>query len=142
MPVISFLENPLPEQIDQIILLYQAENWWEPIEDEAGFIRRLIAGSHCFAIATLDNEIVGMGRAISDGVSDAYIQDITVKSSQRGKDLGSGIIRKIVDRLNDDGIHWIGLISEKDSHLFYEKLGFQEMAGAIPMLKKDFPAVK
>ena len=41
-----------------------------------------------------------------------------------------------MDRLEADGIGWIGLIAERKTHPFYQPLGFAPMADALPMLKK------
>lgn len=133
----SFLTSPTPKQIQNIISLYKAENWWEKVTDEEKAIRGIISGSHCFAVAVRNDEIIGMGRSISDGVSDAYIQDVTVKQSERGKQIGSKIINLIVERLHKDGIFWIGLIAEKNSCAFYEKIGFFQMPCSAPMLRKN-----
>ncbi len=75
-----------------------------------------------------------MGRAISDGASDAYIQDVMVDKSFQGRKIGSSIIRKLVEQLQTDGLKWIGLIAENDSQRFYENLGFKQMKNATPML--------
>ena len=99
-------------------------------------VARIVAGSHFFMIATAGDKIIGMGRAISDGVSDAYIQDVVVEQAFRGNRIGSALVGRLVDALKRDGIEWIGLIAEKGSRKFYDSLGFGPMAGAVPMLKK------
>ena len=100
-------------------------------------LKGIIAGSHLFMVACKGDEIVGMGRALSDRSSDAYIQDVTVKSEYRSQGIGTTIIRELVRRLRSDGIEWIGLIAERGSHGFYARLGFKEMPNALPMLKLD-----
>ena len=85
----------------------------------------------------MGDEIIGVGRAISDGASDSYLQDITVKKSYRGKGIGSRIIDLLVEHLNRDGLKWIGLIAERGSHGFYDRLGFNKMPNSIPMLKSE-----
>lgn len=130
-----FLDTPTNDQIRQIIELYQYEGWWTS-DDDPELIKQIIKGSHCFVIATIDTEIVGMGRCISDKCCDAYIQDVAVKAAYRGKGIGKGIIQKLTQRLIADGIDWIGLIAEKNSNGFYERFGFQRMGSSIPMLKR------
>jgi ribosomal protein S18 acetylase RimI-like enzyme len=128
---------PTPEQLAQIIGLYQEARWWSAAEDNADLVRRIIAGSHCFLLATDDRDLIGMGRAISDRASDAYIQDVTVRKDYRGQGIGSKIVAELVGRLNADGLHWIGLIAEKGSHGFYTPLGFAPMPEALPMLYQN-----
>lgn len=131
----TFLSNPTSEQLGQIILLYQGQDWLTQEEaDNPELVVQLIAGSHCFIVATDDDEIIGMGRGISDGVSDAYIQDVTVREAYRGQGIGTGIVSAVLDRLRADNMKWIGLIAERSSDEFYKGLGFKEMPNATPMI--------
>lgn len=138
MVYFSFLTHPSQDQIAEITDLYQSEKWWEGDVDNADMVKKIISGSHCFAIATAEDRIIGMGRAISDGVSDSYIQDVTVQQSFRGQKIGTRIISMLIEKLNKDGIQWIGLIAEKNASPFYEPLGFKIMPNATPMLRKTY----
>lgn len=135
-----FLQSPSPREITQIVNLYKETGWWGAGDDEEpDMVRGIVSGSHCFLAVFLDGDLIGMGRAISDRTSDAYIQDVVVKASFRGGGIGSGIVRRIVDRLHGDGLFWIGLIAEGGSHPFYKQLGFSMMEHALPMLSKGRP---
>ncbi len=136
----QFLLEPSEGQIRQIVGLYRAEGWWSACDEEREkLIPRLIVGSHCFVIATDSGTIVGMGRAISDGVSDAYIQDLTVRHDCRNRGIGKMILTLLLERLHADGIAWIGLISEPGSKKLYLHAGFREMSEATPMLMIEEP---
>jgi len=129
------IEAPTIEQSALIAGLYQAQGWRQACdEDSPQWVGNLIAGSHCFVVAVDGEEIVGMGRAISDRVSDAYIQDLTVRSNRRNQGIGSRILRTILERLQADGLRWIGLIAEPGSSNLYRHAGFGEMPAAVPML--------
>jgi ribosomal protein S18 acetylase RimI-like enzyme len=135
MVTYRFLKVPAQEQIRQIIELYRAQGWLLPGDDRRDqLIPRLITGSHCFAIATDGERIVGMGRAISDGISDAYIQDLTVHVNYRNRGIGEKILMLILERLHGDGILWIGLIAVMESCNLYRRAGFKEMSMSVPML--------
>ena len=140
MTVYTFATRPQddlpPGYAGQIVALYRAAGWWDEAGDEARLVDAIIGGSHCFLAALEDGAIVGMGRAISDGASDAYIQDVTVRPDRRGLGIGGRIVRRLVRRLSDDGIGWIGLIAENDSLEFYRQLGFSVMERSVPMLKR------
>ncbi len=120
----------------QIVALYRAAGWWDEAGDDDRLVDAIIGGSHCFLAAVEGECVVGMGRAISDGASDAYIQDVTVRPDRRGQGIGGQIVRRLVRRLADDGIGWIGLIAENDSLGFYRRLGFAVMERSVPMLRK------
>ena len=138
MPTVRFITAPGISESRQIVALYRAEGWWYPDAAPATDMTRLCAivtGSHCFAVAEDRARIIGMGRAISDRVSDAYIQDVTVAAGHRGKGVGSAILTALVRRLEADGLGWIGLIAERNSQAFYTRLGFSPMTDATPLLK-------
>lgn len=134
---IAFITRPTREELQAIIGLYRQAGWW-PSEEAEDYdqLERLVRQSHCFVAAIAGGRIIGMGRAISDGVSDAYVQDVTVDPAWRDAGVGTLIVRHILDRLRADGIGWIGLIAERGSASFYTSLGFAEMANAAPMLLK------
>ena len=136
MPLFEFISHPSKPQIRDIIRLYEKEGWWKDGADNPETVRKIVAGSHCFVVVTENKAVVGMGRAISDQASDAYIQDVTVLPEFRGNGIGTRIIRMIVERLHTDGIGWIGLIAEKNASPFYEPLGFSVMPNAAPMLRQ------
>jgi ribosomal protein S18 acetylase RimI-like enzyme len=120
---------------DEIVLLYKAGGWWKDSYDKTG-IPELISRSFAFAIA-IDRDTgksIGMGRVLSDGVSDAYIQDLVVLPTYRGQSIGKKIVQKLIDFCLSKGITWIGLIAEPGSSKFYTTLGFKTMDQYIPML--------
>jgi aralkylamine N-acetyltransferase len=134
------LQEPTSSQIRQIEGLYRAQMWWQADDENSPqLIPRLIAGSHCFVAVFEGEDIVGMGRAISDGVSDAYIQDLTVRSDRRNQGIGRKILQTLLERLHADGLHWIGLIAEPGSCSLYRREGFREMPDALPMLMNQKP---
>lgn len=120
----------------RILELYRLAGWWEMDENPEYLktVEGIISNSFCFVIAVLNHEIIGMGRAICDGFSDAYIQDVTVESSYRGRGIGKGIIRCLIEFLTTNKIQWIGLISEPGYERFYQSLGFDVMPGYTPFL--------
>jgi len=141
MPAFFFLTRPTDDQLDDIFALYRLAGWWQSsgtsTRDRAQ-VRGIVGGSHCFLIATeapeRERPVIGMGRSISDGVSDAYIQDVVVTPAYRGRGIATEIIERIVQRLRGDGIEWIGLVAERNTQKLYQPLGFSPMADSVPML--------
>lgn len=124
-------------KIDEVVALYRDAGWWYDRYVAADFIPGMIRNSCCFAGAFDNDRLIGMGRAISDGVSDAYIQDITVLNTYRGRGIGKLIVNFIIDDLKQKKIDWIGLIACPYTEKFYAELGFKPMTNHIPMLLDD-----
>ena len=121
--------------IEQIVELYRSIGWWKDFMDKSR-IPDLIRGSYLFALAidTSSGKPIGMGRAISDGIADAYIQDLVVLPEWRKKNAGGMIVSALIEQCVSNGISWIGLIAQPGTEAFYRSLGFDPMAGHVPML--------
>jgi GNAT superfamily N-acetyltransferase len=122
--------------IDEIVELYKVGGWWQEHYDPSG-IPGLIKGSFVFAVAVdrRSNSAVGMARAVSDGVSDAYIQDVVVLKTWRRKGIGIKLVEYVLNHCLRNGLHWIGLIAEPGTRSFYKPMGFKELPG-VPMVFK------
>ena len=117
-----------------VAALYRAGGWWKEEWDPAD-LTSLMRSSFAFAIAhtTHSRQAVGMGRVISDGVSDAYIQDLVVIPGWRGKGVGKQILSSLIAYCHVHRITWIGLIAEPGTMEFYTSMGFSPLKGYIPM---------
>ncbi len=125
-----------PETPDEaVIALYTDAQWWEE-GYTSGFIAPMIAGSFAVIGAYDGDRLVGMGRAIADKASDAYIQDIVVLSEYRKRGIGAAIVRELIARLKAAGVDWIGLIAAPGATHFYEELGFEVLKDHTPMRLK------
>ena len=120
--------------IDEIVDLYKSADWWKEKYDKSK-LPQLIKGSFVFAIAIdkRTNKAIGMGRVLSDGISDGYIQDVVILPNYRKKGIGRDIINKLIEFCQSKGVEWIGLISEPGQSEFYLPLGFKEMKNYTPM---------
>ncbi len=118
----------------EIANLYRAGGWWKEEYDQRE-LPRLIRGSFLFAVAVdrKTGHAVGMGRVISDGVSDGYIQDLVVLPEYRKTGIGAQIVSILVKKCVERGISWIGLIAEPDTEKFYLPFGFHPMEGHVPL---------
>jgi len=120
---------------EELIDLYKEGEWWKESPSERSNLPILVKNSFCFMVArTNEGKIIGMGRVISDGVSDGYIQDVIVSKSYRNKGIGKQLVIKLRDYCLNKGLTWIGLIAEPGTTDFYIKLGFREMIGYKPLI--------
>ncbi len=111
------------------LALYRAAGWFGP-SDPAPELDAMIANS--FAVsAAFDpaGRLVGMARALSDGVSDAYILDVVVDPAHRSQGVGREIVRRLADHLASFGIDWIVCIGVPGTEAFYRAAGAAPMDG-------------
>ncbi len=121
--------------IEEIVELYKSAGWWQESPESRNIIPAMIRGSYCFMVArTLEGRIIGMARVISDGCSDAYIQDVAVLENYRRHGVGRELVRRLTQFCVNQKIGWIGLVAEPGTQGMYEDLGFGPLAGYQPML--------
>jgi GNAT superfamily N-acetyltransferase len=122
---------------EEIADLYRAGGWWKE-EYKPEDLRPLIRGSFAFVVAsdTKTGRAIGMGRVISDGVSDGYIQDLVVLPGYRKSGVGRKIVASLVERCLQSGVTWIALIAEPGTEQFYQPLGFRPMEGHVPLIHR------
>ena len=118
-----------------IIALHKAGGWWEESAENRAVVPVIVRKSFAFAVAkTARGKIVGMGRVISDGCSDGYIQDVAVLDDWRGQGIGQSIIKSLTDHCTRKGLSWIGLVAKPGTSGFYRKIGFKSQKGFNLML--------
>jgi len=119
---------------DDLVKLYKAGGWWKNSYDKSK-LKDLIKGSFIFAIVIDNNtkQTIGMGRIISDGVADAYIQDLLVLPDYRKQGIGKKLVDKLINYCKSKGLKWIALIAEPDQDGFYSSIGFKQMDKYVPM---------
>jgi ribosomal protein S18 acetylase RimI-like enzyme len=81
----------------------------------------------CFVYAS--DRLVGVGRALADGLDCSYIADVAVHPEHQGNGLGSAVIRELVAL--STGHKKIILYANPGTEGFYAKLGFDRMNTAM-----------
>jgi ribosomal protein S18 acetylase RimI-like enzyme len=84
------------------------------------------------------DQLVGFGRVVSDGVLYAMIYDLIVLPEYQGKGIGKAILEKLLNRCKMQGIPKVQLFSAKGKILFYERFGFQVRPEDAPGMQLNF----
>lgn len=72
-------------------------------------------------------ELVGYIDCVSNGVTDAYIQDLMVHPDYQGKGVGTDLMNKMIQYLKEKRIYIISVVFEERLKPFYDKFGFYNM---------------
>ena len=80
---------------EELISLYRAAGWIDR-KDTPDRMHRLIQGSFIFCCAFDEaGRLIGSMRALSDGVSDAYLLDLVVDPAYRRQGIGREILHRL-----------------------------------------------
>jgi GNAT superfamily N-acetyltransferase len=119
----KILENI--NNVEEFNELYDAVGWGA-YDDE---VSEIALNNTMYSVSIYDNDnIIGYGRLIGDGIVFLYIHDIMVKPEYQGKGIGKTIMNKLLDKVNE--LRKINpylrtyLGASKGKEEFYKKCGF------------------
>lgn len=82
-----------------------------------------------YHIACYDKDVlIGFADSVSNGMTDAYIQDVMVHPDYQGKGIGTELMQRIIAGLKKKNIYMVSCIyGEEGLSAFYKRFGFIEM---------------
>jgi GNAT superfamily N-acetyltransferase len=104
---------------------FLSTTYWSPGIPE-DVLRRGIAGAICFGIYH-GRDQVGFARVITDQATYAYLSDVYVLESHRGRGLAKWLMELITTHPSLQGLRRFAL-STRDAHALYAQFGFQVVA--------------
>ncbi|SFJ16295.1 GNAT family N-acetyltransferase [Thermoflavimicrobium dichotomicum] len=123
------LQKELPD-CQQFFDLYQTTGWKHPFNDQQLF--QAISNSWFTLSAYKNQELIGFGRIISDGIYQALICDLIVKPEFRNHGVGTTILRALLEECRQHNILLVSLFSARGKSDFYKKFGFVERDASAP----------
>lgn len=113
------------KNIDEFNLLYDSVGWGAYNNK----ISKKALDNTFYSVSIYDdNQIIGYGRLIGDTICFLYVQDIMVKPEYQGNKIGTLIMNKLLEKVNEikkenpDLRVYLG--ASKNREKFYEKFGF------------------
>lgn len=97
---------------------------WNRMEEE---YENPLMTSYCHITVYEKDELIGYIDCVSNGVTDAYIQDLMVHPNYQGKGIGTELMNQMIAYLKEKHIYMISVVYEENLKLFYEKFGFYQM---------------
>ena len=95
------------------------------------YLARQVSGALWVVHAYDGSRLVGFCRAISDGVSNAYVSSVMVDPEYRRRGIGRAMLARLIGGRDD--VKFV-LHSRKDAIAFYDAVGF---AAATDMMIRD-----
>ncbi len=122
---VSLSDDMLPVDWERLALIFKLA----PLGTrDAAVLRQVFgnSGARCFAWDGTD--LVGAGRAITDGVRYAVIFDVVVLPEYQGRGIGKQIMEFLISRSNAANVL---LHAVPGREAFYQNLGFRKMKTAM-----------
>lgn len=112
--------------IEEALPLYTAVGWTNYTRNPDTLAEGL--QQSLYLLAAYDGEqLVGLLRAVGDGVTIVFIQDILVLPDYQGQGIGRTLMTKTLERFSD--VYQCHLLTDQTAktHAFYTSLGFKEV---------------
>lgn len=87
-----------------------------------------------------DDKPIATGRAYQEG-SSWHIGRIAIRKEHRGKGIGTLVMKKLEEKIKEEGGRRAILFSQYDKTAFYEKCGYRKENGDI-VLDQGYPHIK
>ena len=131
-------DNLLSHHQKQLFFLYQ-QMWWA--DNRTPEEMNKIIKNSSFVIGIIDTTkgtVVGFARILTDYYTLAYIFDVIVCESCRGKSLGKILMNYIVEHEKLKNVVTIELACQQEMILFYQQFGFlEDYNNTIVMRRKN-----
>ncbi|MFI5219740.1 MAG: GNAT family N-acetyltransferase [Bacteroidia bacterium] len=116
----------------EFIYRFLTRSYWSPgISKEK--VEKGINNSLCFGIYK-NNCQIGFARVITDYSRIAYLTDVFIIESEKGKGYGKLLLKHIFDSGNIEVDKW--LLGTKDAHALYAKFGFSNLKEPWRIMEK------
>lgn len=128
-----------PAKLDRrMVHEFLASSYWaKGIPRE--IVERSIEGSFNFGLFERGRQI-GFARVITDRATYAYLADVFVIESHRGRGLAKWLMETILAHPDLQGLRRWMLVT-RDAHELYRKVGFTDLAHPERMMEMTFPGI-
>lgn len=86
-------------------------------------IERSIVGSHLYGVVSPDGATVACVRVVTDGATMAWLCDVFVAESHRGRGIGTWMVGEVTDFWAAAGVARL-LLGTRDAHEVYARVGY------------------
>jgi GNAT superfamily N-acetyltransferase len=128
-----------PAKIDrEMVYGFLVESYWSKGIPRDVF-ERALNGALCFSLHDGAGQ-VGFARVVTDRATFAYLADVFVLPSHRGRGLGKLLMETIVAHPDLQGLRrWV--LATRDAHGLYARFGFAPLAAPDRFMERHDPQV-
>lgn len=121
----------------EMIQQFLAEHSYWARERTAEQTKTAIQNSICFGVYQADVQI-GFARVVSDRATFAYVGDVFIIETARGRGLSKWLMETIIEHPELQGLRrWV--LATRDAHSLYEKFGFHELVHPERWMERPAP---
>ena len=129
--------DPTRLEVNAVHAFLAQAYWCEAIPRE--IVERALRNSLCFGLYE-DTAQIGLARVVTDCATFAYLCDVYVLESHRGRGLGKWLIECVMAHPQLQGLRRFNLVT-RDAHQLYAPFGFKPLAAPERHMEKVKPSI-
>jgi GNAT superfamily N-acetyltransferase len=135
----AFVVDTDPERLDLALIHgFLTRSYWASGIPFA-VVRRSVRHSLCFGLYDGERQ-VGFARVVSDRATFAYLADVFVLESHRGRGLGKLLMAAVIAHPELQGLRrW--MLATRDAHALYARFGFTPLPAPESFMQLHDPGV-
>lgn len=124
--MIRYVENPVVT-LEEVIPLYEAVEWTNYTQNPTMLKAAYENSLHILAALNEEGKLVGVLRAVGDGASILFIQDILVYAAYQHQGIGTKLLQQTLEKYKN--VYQIQLATDDSNKTvsFYESNGFTSL---------------
>jgi N-acetylglutamate synthase-like GNAT family acetyltransferase len=127
------------DEIDIVFRWISRESYWAKGIPRSVF-ERALAHSLCFALRDETGTMKGFARTVTDRATFAYLADVFIDTSERGRGAGKSLLDGILNHPElQDLRRWI--LATKDAHSLYAQFGFAALPDPSVIMVRNDPDI-
>ncbi|EKO5176814.1 GNAT family N-acetyltransferase [Vibrio vulnificus] len=123
----------------EVIYQFISTSYWAQNIPRSTLVKAL-SNSFCFGVFDSVGSHVGFARLITDKATFAYLADVFILESHRGKGLSKWLVQTIVEHPELQGLRRM-VLATKDAHGLYEQYGFKAIENPEMLMQIWHPNV-
>ncbi|WP_375162859.1 GNAT family N-acetyltransferase [Rossellomorea sp. SC111] len=135
---VKLLNHFEPDRLNEMREVYHSVGWFKHTNE---VVSKIFLRSDIVSLAVLEGRIVGVGRALTDGIFNATIYDVVVHRDYQRKGIATLIMKDLLEQLAD--VSCVLLISTTGNEAFYRKHGMKSLKTGMarylnPSLEEEY----
>jgi N-acetylglutamate synthase-like GNAT family acetyltransferase len=117
--------------------LFSSTGWVQVLKLSKNDLKKALDNTYYWITAYEDDQIVGIGRLLSDGALYALICDLIVMPNRQNGGIGSEILTRLINKCKALNLKRVWLFAAPDKARFYEKYGFSVRPSEAPGMQLE-----
>lgn len=131
-------DDPARIDVEAVWRYLSLESYWAKGRSREMMEELVRSATRVVGLYAPGGEMVGFGRAVSDGHTIAHLADVYVLDEHRRRGLGAQLVRRMVEESSLRHLRWT--LRTTNAHDHYRRFGFEDLGDGVMERPRRHPA--